>query len=108
MAPTQEDIRADLLRLTQAAVEAAERGEWELVNEYYRDRGTRLADVRLPAQEAKELLKQDQLVCERAHIAQAALTSFLKDAIAARQRLKGLRQGTGGSSPDSGAIYVQA
>jgi hypothetical protein len=108
MASTQDHIRADLFRLTQAAVEAAERGQWELVDEYYRDRGTRLADVRLPVQEASDLLKLDQLVRERVYVAQASLTSLLRDAMAVRRRLKGFRQGMGALSQDSGRILVRA
>lgn len=90
--------------LSEAASGAAARGEWNLVADYYRQRETLLGQSPLQADVLARIQALDQDVSDRARLAQAGVESLLLNATLIRQRLKGLRQWTGGESSDSGTI----
>jgi hypothetical protein len=97
-----------LERLTAAAEQAAGEGRWDVVDRCYREREPQLRGLSLSPQEAERLRARDRRIEERASLAQAALASLMRDAAAIRQRLKGLRQGQGAQSSESGMILLEA
>lgn len=97
-----------LERLTAAAEQAAEEGRWDVVDRCYREREPQFQGLSLSPQEAERLRARDQRIQERARLAQAALASLMRDAAAIHQRLKGLRQGQGATSSESGMILFTA
>ncbi|MDF0666449.1 MAG: hypothetical protein P0119_10325 [Nitrospira sp.] len=92
MNSTGENSQVVVARLTKAAAEAAEFGQWDAVVQCYRDRAAHLSVIQTPIREASDLLKVDEQICDRVRIAQAALVSLLGEAAATRQRLQGLHQ----------------
>lgn len=96
------------MQLTESAREAAEQGRWDLVRDCYHEREQALGDGPVPPAEAEQLVRIDRQIQDRARLAQAALASQLRDAAAIRQRLKGLRQGQGAPSSESGMILLEA
>lgn len=99
---------ADLERITSVARQAAEEGRWDVVDECYRERGQYLDDAVLRPEEADRLLAMDHVIQARALLRQAALAALMHEPARIRQRLKGLRQGTGAPSSDSGMIRLKA
>lgn len=98
MSFTEENGRADILRLTHAAVEAAELGRWDAVAHYYQERGAILEAMPTPIRGASELLKLDERIRDRVRTAQAVVMSRLGEAAATRQRLQSLHQRLGAQS----------
>jgi len=94
--------------LASIAKEAAEQGRWDLVGECYREREIAIAGASLVPQETERLLAIDRQIEERALVAQKALASLMHQSSAIRRRLKGLRQGIGALSADSGTIVFEA
>jgi enoyl-CoA hydratase/carnithine racemase len=92
---TGEERQAEIMRLTKAAVEAAQVGQWDLVMKCYQDRGVLLEAAAAPVSEANDLLKLDEEIRDRLNTAQAVLTALLGEAAATRQRLQGLRRRLG-------------
>lgn len=92
---TREDSRADIVRLTKAAAEAAELGRWDTVAQYYLERGALLGAMKVPAREASDLLKMDEQIRDRVQAVQVVLASLLVEAAATRQRLQNLHQRLG-------------
>lgn len=95
MNPTGEKSQVDILRITKAAVEAAEIGRWDAVARYYRERGALLSTIQTPIREASDLLVLDEQIRDRVRTVQAVLVSLLGEATATRQRLQGLHQRLG-------------
>lgn len=93
--PTGDERQADIVRLTKAAVEAAQAGRWDIVIQCYQDRGALLETVQAPVPKADELLKLDEQIRDRVHTVQAVLVSLLGESTAIRQRLQGLQQRLG-------------
>lgn len=96
------------MQLTELAGQAAENGRWDVVRECYRARESTLADGPMPPEEAERLLRADRQIQGRVQLAQMALASLIHDVAAIRLRLKGLRQGQGGSPSDSPLIVLEA
>ncbi len=90
-----ENCRADIVRLTKAAAEAAELGRWDAVAQCYRERGVLLAAIQTPVQEANDLLKLDEQIRDRVRVMQAVFVSLLGEATATKHRLQGLHQRLG-------------
>lgn len=103
-----EQRPSDIVRLTEAAVEAAEQGRWDAVIQCYRDRGALLETMPAPIREADDLLKLDETIRERANTVQAVLTSLLGDVVTTRQRLQGLRHRLGTLSPTPETVSLEA
>jgi len=99
MNSTGDNHQAEVVRLTQTAVEAARLGQWDVVIECYRERGVLLELAGTPVSETQEVLKLDRYVCDQVQTTQAVLTSLLGQATVTRHRLQGLRQRLG--VPDS-------
>jgi hypothetical protein len=108
MSLSESDRRADLMRLTKAAVEAAELGRWDDVIRYYYERGALLEAAQRAVPEADDLLALDAQVRDRANTVQALLASLLGNATTTRQRLQGLRQRLGAPSSAPEALSVEA
>lgn len=87
-----ENSHVVVTRLTKAAAEAAELGQWDAVAQCYRDRAAHLSAVQTPIREASDLLKLDEQIRDRVRTAQAVLVSLLGEAAVTRQRLQGLHQ----------------
>jgi hypothetical protein len=106
--PIRDAGQADIVQLTKAAVEAAEAGRWDLVIQYYQDRGALLDVVQGPVRGADSLLKLDEQVRDRASTAQAVLASLLGEAMVTRQRLQGFQQRLGALSSAPESLSVEA
>lgn len=92
MNSTGENSQVVVARLTKAAAEAAELGQWDAVAQYYRERADLLSAIQTPIREASDLLKLDERIRDRVRTVQAVLVSLLSEAAATRQRLQGLHQ----------------
>jgi hypothetical protein len=103
MSATVNEGRADIVRLTKAAVQAAQLGEWDEVIQRYSERGILLASSEVSLAETDELRKMDEQVRDHANTLQALLVELLHEAHVTKQRLQGLRQGLGlsNSTPES-------
>jgi hypothetical protein len=91
----REDGRTDIMRLTNAAAEAAELGRWDAVAQCYRERGALLATMQTPIREASDLQKLDEQIRDRVRTVQAVLVSLLGEATTTKQRLQSLHQRLG-------------
>ena len=94
--------------LTEAAGQAAAKGEWDRVGRYYEARKGLLADSPLSPEALARVQTIDRQIETQVRVAQAGLASLMGDAARIRQRLKGLRQGQGAWSSDSGTIGAVA
>jgi Mg2+ and Co2+ transporter CorA len=108
MNSTEANSRADVLRLTKAAAEAAELGRWDAVVQCYSERGALLEAMQTPVQEASDLLKLDEQIRDRVRTVQAVLASLLGEATATRQRLQGLHQKLGGQPSTAMTVSMKA
>lgn len=106
--PTGKERQADIIRLTKAAVEAAQAGRWDIVIQCYRDRGVLLESVQAPIPETGDILKLDEQVRDRVTTAQAVLASLLGQTTATKLRLQGFRQRFVGlpSAPESVSVHT--
>lgn len=93
-----------LEELTEAASVAAAKGQWNVVEAYYRQREALLVQAALRPDALARVQALDREVADRARLAQAGVESLLKNATMIRQRLRGLRQWNGGEASDSGTI----
>ena len=108
MTSSRNDHQAEIVQLTQAAVEAAQLGQWDVVIRCYQDRGELLEAAGLSALQKVELLKLDGQVRDQAQTTQSVLTSLLGDVAATRHRLQGLRQRFGVPALAPEAMSVEA
>jgi len=99
-----DERQADIVRLTQTAVQAAQRGQWDVVIQCYSERGALLETLQGTAvRDANELLKLDEQIRDRVHAVQAVLGSLLDEAATTKQRLQSVRQRLGvlASAPET-------
>ncbi len=108
MNSTGRNGQADIVRLTKTAVEAAERGQWDIVAQCYGERGALLAAMQTPVRESSELLKLDEQIRDRVRTVQAVLVSLLGEATVTGQRLHGLHQRLSGQPSTVGTISMKA
>ncbi len=92
---TVEREVVDVGRLTEQALSAAERGEWDLVAACYDERAKHLQDALLTPQLARTLLDWDTAVAERAALAQRAAGRALTDVTAMHRQWKALSHHVG-------------
>lgn len=104
----RNDHQAEIVQLTQVAVEAAQLGQWDLVIRCYQDRGELLEAAGLSVLQKEELLKLDSQVRDQVQTTQAVLTSLLGDVAATRHRLQGLRQRLGVPAVARESMSVEA
>lgn len=90
--------------ITEAAGIAAAKGEWDLVDSYYRQRAALLPQTTLSPTALAHVLAVDRVIEAQIKVAQAGLDSLLDDAARMRQRIHGLRRWNGALSSDSGTI----
>lgn len=95
LAADSETGMAELERLTVSARDAAEQGQWDLVDECYRLRDIAMQGASIPQQDAERMLASDRQVQERALVAKAAVAELLRESQAVRLRLSRLRHGAG-------------
>ena len=95
LAADSETGMAELERLTVSARDAAEQGQWDLVDECYRLRDLAMQGASIPQQDAERMLASDRQVQERALVAKAAVEELLRESQAVRLRLSRLRHGAG-------------
>jgi hypothetical protein len=107
-APDWEAGRAERERLTLSARDAAERGRWDLVDECYRARGAAMEGTTLLPQDAERMLAIDKQIREQALTAKTVVAQLLRESLAVRLRLRGLRYGVGGRATASGTIALKA
>ena len=100
--------QAEIVRLTQTAVEAVRLGQWDVVIQCYRERGVLLESAGMLVSEAQEILILDSQVRDQVQTTQAVLTSLLGQATATRHRLQGLRQRLGVPASAPEAMSVEA
>ena len=93
---------------TLAAVQAAERGQWDRVEECYQEREAAMSRAVLSHDQIEGLLAVDRRIQAQALVAKAALAEQLRQSFATRMRLKGLRVGIGSSEGDSGVLRAKA
>ena len=108
MNPIGGTHQAEVVRLTQTAVEAARLGQWDVVIQCYRERGVLLESAGMPVSEAQQILILDSQVRDQVQTTQAVLTSLLGQATATRHRLQGLRQRLGVPASAPEAMSVEA
>lgn len=70
----------DIVRLTKTAAKANVLGQWDVIAQYYGERGALLAAMQTPLREASDLLKLDEQIRDRVRTVQAVLVSLLGEA----------------------------
>lgn len=68
------------MRLTKTAAKANVLGQWDVIAQYYGERGALLAAMQTPLREASDLLKLDEQIRDRVRTVQAVLVSLLGEA----------------------------
>lgn len=96
------------MRLTKAAVEAAELGQWDAVAQYYRERGALLVAMEPQVQAMSDLLKLDGQMLDRVGTVQAVLASLMREATVTRQRLRSLHRKLAVQSAASMIVSMKA
>ncbi len=108
MKSDEENCRADIVRLTTVAAEAAELGRWDVVAQCYRERGDLLVTMQTPIREASDLLRLDDRIRTRVHTVQGAIACLLDEVTVTKQRLHDLHQRLGVSAPTPVTISRKA
>lgn len=108
MSPLDDPRSEEVVRLTKAAVQAAESGQWDVVIRCYQDRGVLFDGAPMSLPEANNLLTLDGLVRERAQTAQVLLQSLIEGSQATRAQLQGLRQRLAGLSSAPERMSLEA
>ena len=98
----------DIVRLTKTAAKANVLGQWDVIAQYYGERGALLAAMQTPLRGASDLLKLDEQIRDRVRTVQAVLVSLLGEATATKQRLYGLQQRLGGQPSTSVTVSMKA
>ncbi len=101
--PTERGA-VDVEQLTEQALSAAARGEWDLVAACYAARGRQLPGASLTPQLARQLLDGDAAVAERAALAQAAIGRALAEARVTHRQWRALSHQVGDGPPVGGRI----
>mgnify|MGYP003482247932 FL=1 len=68
------------MRLTKTAAKANVLGQWDVIAQYYGERGALLAAMQTPLRGASDLLKLDEQIRDRVRTVQAVLVSLLGEA----------------------------
>ena len=84
--------KADIVRLTRLAGEAAREGRWDEVIQCYSERGALLESIHDMPLPIEELLKMDGELRDRIQTAQAVLEDLLAGAQMTKRQVQGLRQ----------------
>ena len=93
---------------TLAAAGAAERGEWDRVEECYQEREAAMSRAVLSQNQIERMLAVDRRIQAQVFIARAAVAEQLRQSFATRLRLKGLRSGIGELEGRSGILRMKA
>jgi hypothetical protein len=100
--------RNEVEEWTLAAGGAAERGQWDRVEECYHEREAAMSRAVLSHDQIERMLAVDRRVQAQVLVAKAALAEQLRQSFATRMRLKGLRSGIGVPEGDPGALRTKA
>lgn len=90
MTPSEEPTTVE--HLTEAAYAAAVKGEWNIVEAYYRQREAVLRKSVLPDEVVARVQALDREVAERARLAQVGVAASLRDVALWRRRLEEFRR----------------
>ncbi|MBH0198473.1 MAG: hypothetical protein HP497_03520 [Nitrospira sp.] len=93
---------------TLAAAGAAERGEWDRVEECYQEREAAMSRAVLSQNQIERMLAVDRRIQAQVFIARAAVAEQLRQSFATRLRLKTLRSGIGELEGRSGILRMKA
>ena len=80
MNSTGGNSQAGIVRLTKTAAKANVLGQWDVIAQYYGERGALLAAMQTPLRGASDLLKLDEQIRDRVRTVQAVLVSLLGEA----------------------------
>ncbi len=100
--------QAEIVRLTQAAREAAQQGQWDQVIQCYSERGILLASTSGTTLPLGELLRMDDELRDRIHTAQAVLEDLLAEAQVTKRQVQGLRQRFAAQPSQPETVSVEA
>ena len=92
MSTPESGSRAEIVRLTKVAGEAAQQGRWDEVIQCYSERGLLLASTSDSTLPTDELLSMDDELRDRIHTAQALLQHLLSETQITKRQVQGLRQ----------------
>lgn len=107
MAATEME-RNEVEGWTLAAAEAAERGQWDRVEECYQEREAAMSRAVLSQDQIERILSVDRRIQAQVSVARAAVAEQLRQSFATRLRLKGLRSGIGELGGSSGMLRMKA
>lgn len=93
---------------TLTAAWAAERGEWDRVEECYQEREAAMSRAVLSHDQIERILAVDRRIQAQVSVARAAVAEQLRQSFATRLRLKGLRAGIGELGDRSGMLRMKA
>ncbi len=93
---------------TLAAAGAAERGQWDRVEECYQEREAAMNQAVLSHDQIEWMLAVDRRIQAQVFVARAAIAEQLRQSFATRLRLKGLRSGIGELGGSSGTLRMKA
>ncbi|HRI37149.1 MAG TPA: hypothetical protein PLO50_01205 [Nitrospira sp.] len=84
--------QTEIVRLTKAASEAAQKGRWDQAIQCYSERGLLLAAIFDSVLPTDELLRMDDELRDRIRIAQTLLAHLLAEAQTTKRQVQGLRR----------------
>lgn len=93
---------------TLAAAGAAERGEWDRVEECFQEREAAMSRAVLSQDQIERMLAVDRRIQAQVCVARTAVAEQLRQSFATRLRLKGLRSGIGELEGRSGILRMKA
>ena len=106
--PATEKEGGELEGWTLAALQAAERGQWDRVEEYYDKREAMMSRVVHSQEQIERLLAVDRHIQAQALVAKTAIAEQLRESFATRMRLKKLRSGMTETAGESGTLLMEA
>ncbi|MDX2252745.1 MAG: hypothetical protein NW202_10690 [Nitrospira sp.] len=98
----------DVERWALAAAGAAERGEWDRVEECFQEREAAMSRAVLSHDQIERLLAVDRRIQAQVFVARAAVAEQLRQSFATRLKLKGLRSGIGEFGGSSAILRMKA
>jgi hypothetical protein len=93
---------------TLAAAGAAERGQWDRVEECYHEREAAMSRAVLSHDQIERMLVVDRRIEAQISVARTAVAEQLRQSLATRLRLKELRSGIGELGGSSGILRMKA
>ncbi|HMS85432.1 MAG TPA: hypothetical protein PKD12_17455 [Nitrospira sp.] len=108
MSTPENGRQAEIVRLTKAAGEAAQQGRWDQVLQSYSERGLLLASTSDSVLPTDELLRMDDELRDRIHIAQTLLEHLLAEAQTTKRQVQELRRRLAVQPSQPEAVSIEA